>query len=230
LQSAADGWVESCEISAAGPAVWVKDGAATTFVDLKVFNSSIGLLLWRAERCSFEGLRVDENDHEGIVLDWGSSGNQFSGLVYSNGALAAAPDDRKVGLRIGSGSYNRFDLVFDNWDHAGGVPTHDLMSPQRHGVWIEPIGTPGWTRLPPRHNRIEATYRGQRAAPIVDNGDATNALHSIGDGIATPAAVQPAPPSEAQARSAGFAGPVAAAAAAGLLAFRNRRRGVPPLA
>jgi hypothetical protein len=229
MQSAADGWVESCEISATGPGVWVKDGGAHTFADLKIYNSSIGLLLWRAERCNFEGLRVDENDHEGIVLDWGSNGNQFSGLVYSNGGLVAAPDNRKVGLRLGSGSYNRFDLIFNNWDHPGEPPpNHDLTSPQRHGLWIEPFATGSSNRPPPQHNRIEATYRGQRAAPIVDNGDGTNKLYSIGDGIATPAAVQPAPAPEAQARSAGFAGPVAAAAAAGLLAFRNRRRRVPP--
>ena len=229
MQAAADGWVENCEISSTGPGMWVKDGTASSFIDLKLFNSSIGLLLWRAERCSFEALRVDENDHEGVVLDWGTSGNQFTGLVYSNGTRVAAPASRKVGLRIGSGSYNRFDMIFSNWDHPDvNKPGIDVMSPQQHGVWIEPLGTPSWTRLPPQHNRIEATYRGQRSAPIVDNGDATNKLYSIGDGIATPAAVQPAPAPEAQARSAGVAGPVAAAAAAGLLAFRNRRRGVPP--
>jgi hypothetical protein len=228
LSSAADGWVEDCEISSYGPGIWAQDVNGATFADLKVFNSNIGLLLWRATRCSFDGLRLDEHDNEGMVLDWGSNSNRFTGLAYSNGALNAGAISRKVGVRIGSGSYNRFDMVFDNLDHGTMRTGFTFMSPQQHGAWIQafdtnPQGNPN--RPVPKHNRIEATYRFQRTSPIGSVGDASNKFVSMGDGIATPAAAQAVPSRQVEPVTAGVAGPAAvAAAAAGLVAFRNRRR------
>ncbi|MGH3479774.1 MAG: glycosyl hydrolase family 28-related protein [Nocardioidaceae bacterium] len=189
MQSCADGWVENLEIASGGPGLWVASNAGMHYVNIKVFNSWQGLVVNGTRMTVFDEFRIDEHDNEGVVWDWNSNGNRLSALVHNCGARIAQPSDRRVGLRLGSGSYNRFDVTFDNWDHAhtqeGGAL--NFSNPMQHGLVLRAfdLNPNTQTRPQPRYNRIEATYRNMQSTPIIDDSGAypggdTNVLVSMG--------------------------------------------------
>jgi parallel beta-helix repeat protein len=225
--SLADHDISHNDLTGDGAGLSLDSAAGLNIHDNFIYNSNVGIYMGGTSRCSIADNRIEEHCREGVVIDWNTNGNSFVGnRVHNCGARTTEAAIDRVGLLLRSGEANVISgCVFDNWDHNVTQPGDlDFRSPQQYGLRVKAAEPQPWpTRPAPQYNLIGPnTFRNQKTANILNDGDETNKfVANVGRDF--PGGVYE--DSSPQPLAAGITTPAGvAAAAAGLIAFRNRTR------